>query len=180
MTAKRRALFLDRDGVINVDHGYVCGPEQTDFVGGIFDLCRAARKRGMLTIVVTNQAGIARGYYSEEAFLAYMAWMRQQFRARGCDLDAVYYCPHHPTAGHGTYLRDCGCRKPRPGLFLQAAAEHELDLVNSTMIGDKDTDMVAALAAGVRTRYLFGPSPATGPFTARIATLGEALSPLDG
>ena len=97
----RKALFLDRDGVINVDHGYVCTPERTEFIDGIFELCRAARQAGHLLVVVTNQAGIGRGYYSEQQFIDYMDWMRAEFEQRGTTLDAVYHCPHHPTHGVG-------------------------------------------------------------------------------
>lgn len=146
-----RALFLDKDGVINVDHGYVCTRERTDFVDGIFELCRTATQRGYLTIVVTNQAGIARGYYTESDFLAYMDWVRGEFARHGATLDAVYYCPHHPVYGIGKYLRDCDCRKPKPGMLLQAAREHDVDLSASVLIGDKPSDTAAGRAAGVGT-----------------------------
>lgn len=145
----RRALFLDRDGVINVDHGYVCSPEQTQFIDGIFELCRAATQRGFLNVVITNQAGIARGYYTEQEFKAYMDWMRSEFRKRDARLDAVYYCPHHPVHGQGDYLRDCDCRKPKPGMILQAARDLDLDLAGSIFLGDSASDTAAAGAAGV-------------------------------
>lgn len=145
----RRAFFLDRDGVINVDHGYVCSPEQTQFIDGIFELCRAATQRGILNVVITNQAGIARGYYSEVDFLAYMDWMRGEFRKHGAQLDAVYYCPHHPLHGRGDYLRDCECRKPKPGMILRAARDLDLDLAGSVLLGDTASDIVAGEAAGI-------------------------------
>ncbi|HKV65503.1 MAG TPA: HAD family hydrolase [Rhodanobacteraceae bacterium] len=145
----RRALFLDKDGVINVDHGYVCTPERTDFIDGIFEMCRAATQRGYLNVVVTNQAGIARGYYSEQDFTAYMDWMRDAFRLRDAQLDAVYYCPHHPVHGMGEYLRDCDCRKPKPGMIASAARDLDIELSKSILLGDTASDIEAGKAAGV-------------------------------
>lgn len=147
----RRALFLDKDGVINIDHGYVCTPERTDFIDGIFELCRASTRCGFLNVVVTNQAGIARGYYTEQEFLAYMDWVNNEFRRRGAELDAFYYCPHHPEHGVGDYLRDCECRKPKPGMILTAQRELGLDLADSVLLGDKPSDLEAGNAAGVGT-----------------------------
>ena len=148
---QRRALFLDKDGVINVDHGYVCTPERTDFIDGIFDLCRTATGRGYLNVVVTNQAGIARGYYTEQDFLAYIDWVRDAFHQHGARLDAVYYCPHHSERGLGKYLRDCDCRKPKPGMIVKAARDLGLDLRASVLLGDKPSDTAAGHAAGVGT-----------------------------
>jgi len=145
----RKALFLDRDGVINVDHGYVHSPEQTQWVPGIFELCLAARAAGYLLVVITNQAGIARGHYSEQTFRDYMLWVHGQFQARGAPLAATYYCPHHPTAGLGAAMIECTCRKPKPGMILAAAAALEINLAESIMIGDSDSDMLAATAAGL-------------------------------
>jgi len=159
---KRRALFLDKDGVINVDHGYVCTPERTDFIDGVFDLCRAATRLGCLNVVVTNQAGIARGYYTETQFLAYMDWVRGEFRRHDAQLDAVYYCPHHPAHGIGEYLRDCGCRKPKPGMLLAAQRDIGLDLAHSVLVGDKQSDIEAGEAAGVRECILVGAQPRQG------------------
>ena len=145
----RKALFLDRDGVINVNHGYVCTPERTDFIDGVFDLCRRARQHGYLLVVVTNQAGIGRGYYSEADFHAYMNWMRQVFVEQGAPLDAVYHCPHHPEAGVGEYKRDCDCRKPAPGMILAAQRDLDIDLAQSLLVGDKASDIEAGRRAGV-------------------------------
>lgn len=144
-----RALFLDKDGVINVDHGYVSTPERTDFIDGIFELCRTATRHGFLNVVVTNQAGIARGYYTEQQFLDYMDWVRDEFRGRGARLDAVFYCPHHPEHGIGEYLRDCECRKPNPGMLLDAASKLDIDLSRSTLLGDNPGDAEAGERAGV-------------------------------
>ncbi|MCD9085885.1 HAD family hydrolase [Stenotrophomonas sp. SY1] len=149
LSATRRALLLDRDGVINVNFGYVHTPESTQWVDGIFDLCRAAEAAGYALVVVTNQAGIARGFYSEEQFAQYTDWMLQQFSMRGINILRVYYCPHHPSAGEGVYRVDCECRKPRPGMILAAAQDMDIDLAESAMIGDKASDMQAGRAAGV-------------------------------
>jgi D-glycero-D-manno-heptose 1,7-bisphosphate phosphatase len=144
-----KALFLDRDGVINIDHGYVCTPERTEFIDGIFELCRAAKQADHLLVVITNQAGIARGYYSEREFLEYMDWVRTIFEQHGTKLDAVYYCPHHPTEGSGDYRCECDCRKPAPGMILCAERDLGLDLARSTLVGDKESDVEAGHAAGV-------------------------------
>jgi len=150
------ALFLDRDGVINVDHGYVHRAEDTQFVSGIFDLVRAANERQWPVVVVTNQAGIGRGFYTEEIFHGYMQWMRAQFIAQGAHLDYVYFCPHHPTHGLGVYAMACDCRKPAPGMFLQAIEEHGIDPGQSVMVGDSPKDVAAAQAAGVKRIFLLG------------------------
>ncbi len=145
----RRALFLDRDGVVNVDHGYVYRPEQTEWIPGIFELCRIAVELGYVLVVITNQAGIARGYYGEAEFAEYTHWMHAQFQARGVEILATYHCPHHPIEGIGELRRDCDCRKPRPGMILRAQRELGLDLAASALIGDKDSDLEAGRAAGV-------------------------------
>lgn len=156
MSAKKRALFLDRDGVINVDIGYLHCKEDCVFLPGIFELVRRARRAGLEVFVVTNQAGIARGYYSEETFAEFTSWMLEQFQAEGAPVTQVYYCPHHPDAGIGGYRIACECRKPEPGMLLKAAAEHGIDLAASVMVGDSLTDMQAAKIAGVERRFLIG------------------------
>lgn len=151
----RAALFLDRDGVVNVNHGYVHAPGQVEWVEGIFDLAREARGAGYLLVVATNQAGIARGYYDEATFLGFTAWMHERFREAGAPLLATYYCPHHPTAGLGALRRECACRKPEPGLLLAAAADLGIDLGRSLLLGDAPSDLAAARAAGVGAATLF-------------------------
>jgi len=151
-----RALFLDRDGVINVNHGYVHTPERTDWVPGIFELCAAARDAGYVLVVVTNQAGIARGLYSESDFHSYTQWVHQQFESRGVSLLATYYCPHHPVAGIGDYRVECHCRKPQPGMLLAAQADWNVDPRRSCIIGDQSTDLKAAEAAGVMRGWRVG------------------------
>lgn len=151
-----RALFLDRDGVINHDTGYTSSTEKFEFINGIFDLCRAAKRSGYLLIVVTNQAGIGRGYYSEQDFFTLTEWMRQRFEEEGAPITDVFHCPYHPEHGVGHYKQDSFDRKPHPGMLLQAAKKYRLDLERSIMIGDKDSDMQAAKNAGVgiRCHYL--------------------------
>ncbi len=166
----RPALFLDRDGVINHDTGYTHRIEDFRFRDGIFDLCRTAQARGFALVVVTNQAGIGRGYYTPAQFETLTAWMLARFAEQGIRFTAVEHCPDHPTAGIGPYRRESPRRKPGPGMILDAAAAHGLDLPRSVMIGDRASDMQAAAAAGVGTRILLTSTPeeatATPPGTA--------------
>ena len=153
-SSPRKALFLDRDGVINVNHGYVHTPANTDWVPGIFELVADANARGYLPIVVTNQAGIGRGLYDEAMFLDYTAWMHAQFASRGTPLLATFWCPHHPEAGVGDYRVECACRKPQPGMLLAAIARFGIDPAHSLLVGDTPGDAQAAQAAGVRAHLL--------------------------
>ncbi|MGQ9861555.1 MAG: D-glycero-alpha-D-manno-heptose-1,7-bisphosphate 7-phosphatase [Thiobacillaceae bacterium] len=148
-SAGRRALFLDRDGVINVEKNYVHRIEDFEFLPGIFELCATARELGYLIVVITNQAGIGRGYYTEAAFQRLTEWMLGAFRARGIDIARVYHCPYHPTAGVGEYKRESFDRKPNPGMIFKAKHELGLDLAQCVLIGDKDSDVEAGRAAGV-------------------------------
>ena len=143
------AVFIDRDGVINKETGYVHTKDEFHFIDGIFDACREMNKAGYRIIIVTNQAGIARGYYTEDDFRSLTEWMLKQFSENGIEITDVYYCPHHPVSGLGEYLRDCCCRKPAPGMILRAAREHSLDLEHSILVGDKVTDIESGRAAGV-------------------------------
>ena len=170
----RKALLLDRDGVINVNHGYVHTPDRTEWSPGIFELVAHAHRHKRLVIVVTNQAGIGRGYYSEEAFLAYTAWMHAQFAQRGTPLLATFWCPHHPDAGVGDYRVACDCRKPQPGMLRAAAARFELDMQASWMIGDKPSDLEAAAAAGVDQRWLLTQAHGLADITRTLATMADA------
>jgi len=150
----KKVLFLDRDGIINVDHGYVYKTEEFEFVPEIFDVCIHARDLGYHIIVITNQSGIARGKYSVAEFDTLSKWMCEQFEQRGVIIDDVFHCPHHPTKGKGDLLKVCDCRKPEPGMILSAAKKHNVDLNNSIFIGDKISDMQAANAAGINNRIL--------------------------
>jgi D-glycero-D-manno-heptose 1,7-bisphosphate phosphatase len=149
-----KLLFLDRDGVINIDHGYVHRADQTEWVSGIFDFCRAARRAGYGLVVVTNQAGIARGYYSEDSFRQYTRWVHEQFVEQDAPLLATYYCPHHPDAGVGEWRIECDCRKPKPGMLRAASADFGVPLSQCILLGDKPSDIDAAKAAGLTRYYL--------------------------
>lgn len=159
----RRALFLDRDGVINVNHGYVHKQENFEFIDGIFELVRKAREFGYIVVVVTNQAGIGRGFYTEDDFLRLTDWMNAEFIARGAAVDAVYFCPDHPTHGVGHYRRDSQMRKPAPGMLLKAREELGIEMALSIMVGDKRSDMQAGAAAGVGTLLWLNPDEEGGP-----------------
>jgi D-glycero-D-manno-heptose 1,7-bisphosphate phosphatase len=149
-----KALFLDRDGVINHELGYLHRIADVRWVDGIFSLARTAVERGYQLVVVTNQAGIARGLYTEADFFTLMDWMRSQFAAHGAPLAAVYHCPYHPEHGLGTYKRDHEDRKPNPGMLLRAARDLNLGLSASILIGDRCSDIAAANAAHLRAAFL--------------------------
>jgi D-glycero-D-manno-heptose 1,7-bisphosphate phosphatase len=148
----KKALFLDRDGVINHDSGYTSNADDFKFIDGVFELCRVARQLDYLLIVVTNQAGIGRGYYTEQDFLTLTAWMSERFEAEGAPLTDVFYCPDHPEYGVGDFKKDSFDRKPNPGMLLRANEKYGIDFSRSMMIGDKVSDMQAAERAGVGTR----------------------------
>lgn len=152
----KRAAFLDRDGVINVDRGYVHRPDDFTFVEGAPEAIRWLNDQGILVLVVTNQAGIARGHYDEHTFLDFSAWIQSELRDRGAHIDATYFCPHHPTAGLGEYRTHCDCRKPAPGLFERAIREWDVDVAGSVAIGDTESDVEAAKRAGVRGMLFTG------------------------
>jgi len=152
--ARVRAAFLDRDGVINVDSGYVHRVADFQFIPGVLSACRSLYIAGYKLIVVTNQAGIAHGYYDERTFEETTGWMSERFREAGAPLTGVYYCPHHPCARVASFRRECGCRKPEPGMITQAVREHQIDVTNSFLVGDKESDLLAAERAGISSRYL--------------------------
>lgn len=151
---KQRALFLDRDGVINHEVGYLHRVEEVRFVDGIFSLCRTAAGLGYRLIVVTNQAGIARGFYSEADFDLLMTWMKDTFLSEGVELDAVYHCPFHPEHGIGKYKQEHEDRKPGTGMLRRGVREFGVELQQSVMVGDRCTDIAAANAAGLRQAFL--------------------------
>jgi D-glycero-D-manno-heptose 1,7-bisphosphate phosphatase len=181
MPKQSSALFLDRDGVINVDHGYVCRPDQFEFVPGIFELARFwADELGRPIIVVTNQSGIGRGYFDERTYADLTQWMCGRFANEGAAIARVYHCPYHPVDGIGEFRRDHPWRKPNPGMILQAASDLALDLARSAIVGDKMSDMEAGAAAGIAVRILVGSEVARGsgrtPSYARVVDLAQALA----
>ena len=147
---KRPAAFLDRDGVLNVDHGYAHRPDQLEWIAGAPEAVRLLNEAGYYVIVVTNQSGVARGYYEEAAVHQFHAHMQDALRAQGAHIDAFYYCPHHPEGTVKELAVRCRCRKPEPGMLEQAAREWPIDLPRSFLIGDKDDDMAAAAAFNIR------------------------------
>lgn len=152
----RKALFLDRDGIINIEKNFVYKKEDFEFVDGIFDLVSCANSSGFLVVVVTNQAGIGRGYYSEDDFHELMFWVSEEFLSRGSKIDRVYFCPYHPEFGVGKYRSHSEDRKPAPGMLLKAAMELNIDLSNSIMVGDRISDMQAAQSAAIPNRFCLG------------------------
>ena len=152
------ALFLDRDGVINQDHGYVNSKENFDFLPGIFELTVDARANGYLCVVVTNQAGIGRGLYTTKQFKTLSTWMCKQFQNRGAFIDAIYYSPFHPTEARGRYLLEENTRKPGAGMFLEAEKDLNIDLSKSIMIGNKVSDVEASAKANIPLNYLLSSS----------------------
>lgn len=165
---------MDRDGVINVDCGYVFKVESFKFIEGIFELVAAAKKAGYLVIVVTNQAGIGRGYYSEEDFFHLTNWMKNQFFLNGGCIDQVYHCPFHPKYGVGKFRHNSNWRKPKPGMILQAQKDFNIDLKASILIGDKITDMQAGKKSGIGTLLLHSKS-SNFLGSVNIKTIGQAL-----
>ena len=140
----QKALFLDRDGVINIEKNYVYRIEDFEFTPHIFDICRFFQQKGYLIFVITNQAGIARKYYTEEDYEILTRWMVGQFAKNDITITKVYHCPHHPD-----FTGPCRCRKPEPGLLLDAKQEFDLDLEHSILVGDKQSDLDAGKNAGI-------------------------------
>ncbi|WP_149539136.1 D-glycero-alpha-D-manno-heptose-1,7-bisphosphate 7-phosphatase [Siccirubricoccus phaeus] len=180
----RPALFLDRDGVVNADRGYVHRIEQVEFLPGIFALARAARARDMPIVIVTNQSGIGRGLYSEADFAALMQWMAARFATEGAPLTGVEHCPDHPVHGLGSYRRENDRRKPGPGMLRDAAARHGLALGRSVMVGDHATDMLAGQRAGLPFLVLVGgdaaEAAAAPPGTLALPSVAAAAAWLEG
>ncbi len=154
MTQRVPAIFLDRDGTINIDHGYVHEIDDFQFIDGVIDACRELKKMGYVLVLVTNQSGIARGKFSEDQYMQLTEWMDWSLADRDVDLDGIYFCPHLPDAAIEEYRQVCDCRKPQPGMLLQAQQELNIDMAASYMVGDKPEDMQAAIAAGVGTKVL--------------------------
>ena len=164
------ALFLDRDGVVNIEKNYLHKQEDFEFIEGIFELCRYYQERGYLLVVVTNQSGIARGYYTEMDFANLTFWMIDAFAERGVEISQVYHCPHHPDISG-----KCDCRKPKPGMLLKAAKDLNIDLENSVLVGDSERDIEAAHTAGLKETYLFSEEEQDTQATKNIHSLRSLI-----
>lgn len=160
----KKALFLDRDGVINVEKHYTYRREDFEFMPGIMDLCREAQRLGYVIIVVTNQSGIERGYYTQEDFEVLTAYMREEFRKEQVELLDVFFCP----------FLEHEDRKPLPGMLLKAQKKHDIIMADSIGVGDKQRDIEAYISAGVQKNYLLS-STISGTKAKRIASLREVI-----
>ena len=149
-----KAVFLDRDGTLNIDYGYVHKIDDFHFIEGSIEALKKLKEMGYLLVLVTNQSGIARGYFTEQEFLQLTEWMDWSLADRGVDLDGIYYCPHHPEAKLAEFKQDCDCRKPKSGMLLQAIEELNIDPARSIMIGDKIEDLFAGQGAKIKTNIL--------------------------
>ena len=149
-----KAVFLDRDGVINQDTSYVHKISDFHFLPGVFQACRDINRAGFVIIIVTNQAGIGRGLYTEEDFSVLCEWMLDCFKSENIEITNIYHCPHHPVHGLGDYKVECDCRKPNPGMLKRAIRDHNIDPKRSYLIGDKLSDIQAGMLAELNHCYL--------------------------
>lgn len=144
-----KALFLDRDGVINKEVNYLHKIQDFVFLDGVFETCKYFQDIGYLIIVVTNQAGIARGMYTEDQFGKLTEWMIEKFEKEGIKNLKVFFCPHHPD-----FNKECKCRKPNPKMLLDAKNKYDIDMANSILVGDKNSDILAGINANIGHNYL--------------------------
>lgn len=142
-----KTIFLDRDGVINKEVNYLHNIDDFEFIDGVFEACRHFQKLGYEIIIITNQSGIARGYYTEFDYQLITKWMLDQFEERNVKILDVFHCPHGPDSS-------CNCRKPKPGMLLKAINQYGIDMKRSWMIGDKDVDIKAANAANIQNTIM--------------------------
>jgi D-glycero-D-manno-heptose 1,7-bisphosphate phosphatase len=142
-----KSIFLDRDGVINKDLNYLYKIEEFQFIDGIFDVCKYFQSLDFKIIIITNQSGIFRGYYSEKEYQKLTQWMLKQFKRNNVDVLDIFHCPHGPNS-------KCDCRKPKPGMFLNAKEKYDIDMKNSWVVGDKENDIKAANDAGIKNTIL--------------------------
>ncbi|SHO81392.1 D-glycero-D-manno-heptose 1,7-bisphosphate phosphatase [hydrothermal vent metagenome] len=144
----QKVLFLDRDGVINIDKNYLYKIEDFEFCDGIFEFCRYFIKKDYIIIVVTNQSGIARGYYNQNDFNTLSNWMIDKFQEQNIKISHIFHCPHHPN------FMKCSCRKPNIGMIEKAKEIYNIDLVNSLLVGDKISDIECAKNSGIKNAIL--------------------------
>jgi len=164
----KKALFLDRDGVINYDYGYVHTKEKFDFVAGVFKTLLHAQNKGYLIIIITNQSGIGRGMYSLDKFMKLNNWMIEEFEKNKIKVNKVLFCPHSPS-------QKCLCRKPLPKLFLEAKEKFQIDMEKSWAIGDKETDIKAANSAGVLNTVLLNNNQKARPNKSQAKYVVESI-----
>ena len=177
--SSQAAVFLDRDGVINSDTGYVSQWSEFVFLPGAIEAMQRLSRAGYALIVVTNQSGIARGYYSEQDFATLTQHMRHELSRQGASIAGVYYCPHHIDGVSAEYRKSCSCRKPAPGLLLRAIDDHNIDAKRSAFVGDKASDMAAGASAGIARRFhVTTGSPEPG--SVRVSSLLQAADLLLG
>ena len=172
----RPGAFIDRDGVLNVDRGYVFRVQDFEWLPGAIDALAQLQRQGYALVVVTNQSGVARGLYTLADVERLHAHLRADLQAHGVELAAIYACPHHPEGVVPAYRLDCACRKPMPGMIEQAAHEHGLDLAASCLFGDKVSDIEAGRRAGVGRCWLIGPDIGTGSAARGCGANGSAAS----
>lgn len=165
-----KALFLDRDGVVNVEKNYLYKVDDFELMEGIVEVCRHYEKNGYLIIIVTNQSGISRGYYTEQDFNHLSEWMIGYFKSLGVTISRIYHCPHHESIDGA-----CACRKPKPGMFLEAQKDFDIDMKHSVMIGDNERDIEAAIRAGVTTNILLSHEATQSKANRIIHALKECL-----
>lgn len=164
----RKALFLDRDGVVNVEKNYLHKIDDFELMEGIIEVCRRYQEQGYLIIIVTNQSGISRGYYTEEDFAHLSRWMVEHFKELGIAITHIYHCPHHESIDGA-----CECRKPEPGMFLEAQKKYDINMTESVMIGDNERDIEAAVKAGVGYNVLLSKEADTSQAQRIIHSLRE-------
>lgn len=167
----RRAVFLDRDGTINIEKNYLHKIEDFEFIPGAPEAIKKLKEAGFLVIVVSNQSGVARGYFNEDSVNQLHQHIQNELAVYGTSIDDFYFCSHHPDKGLGAYKVDCDCRKGNPGMLLQAACEHNLDLQNSFMVGDKLADIEAGERAGCRSLLVLTGYGATTALKPEAATV---------
>ena len=144
LSSKNKALFLDRDGTVNIEKNYVFKTEDFEFTDGIFELIKSYQDNGYLIFIISNQSGIARGFYTENDYENLTTWMLRELDLNGIKITKVYHCPHHPKI-----TGECDCRKPNPGMILKAINEFNINPSESVLIGDKKSDILAGENAGI-------------------------------
>jgi D-glycero-D-manno-heptose 1,7-bisphosphate phosphatase len=172
----RPAVFLDRDGVVNVDRGRVHRVEDFEFMPAALTTCRQLASAGFVLVVVTNQAGIARGWYTIDDFRRLSQWMAAQFADAGAPLGGIYFCPHYPMGSVPALSTPCACRKPEPGMILTAAKDLRLDLARSALVGDKWSDIAAGRRAGVGSCLLLRAPVGSAMSAQDLAAAGAAVA----